>query len=655
MTNRTRASDQQAGAGQVAVSRRDTVLGSMAATLLAAVSPQALLAVGQARAQAAAGLPPFAFTELAAGVDGTHHVAEGYDARPLLRWGDSLFSDTPDLQPAAQTAASQKRQFGTNNDFIGFIPLDGSADRGLLCVNHEYAVAFMMFPGVKRTKESVAELGRERTDAEMAAVGGSVVEIVRKDGVWSYVKDSKYNRRITALDTQMSLDGPAAGHARLKTTADPSGTQCIGTLGDCAGGITPWGTWLMAEENFQLHFLTAMVDDKGEPAKDLGGAQQASWKRYGLPSSREVAGWGRHHPRFNLDVEPNECNRFGWIVEVDPFDPASVPVKRTALGRFRHEGAENALASSGQVVVYSGDDDKNEYIYKFVSREAYRPGERPHNMKLLSEGTLYVARFDNDFTGRWLKLAPGEGKLAGDPRFVTLGDIMIDARLAAEVLGATPMDRPEDIEPTTGGRVVVALTNNSERPAGKTDEANPRGPNPHGHLIEIMEDGADFGATSFRWSMLVKCGPKQGHGATWHPETTDNGWFSCPDNVAFDPFGRLWVATDQGGGWFDLTKKADGLYSLDHLGPLRGRAKLFFRAPVGAEVGGPRFTPDGTTLFVSVQHPSADNTKAWAPFGKHSTADEPATRWPDTNPASTLPPRPSVVAITRLGGGKIAV
>ncbi len=642
-------------AGVAAVSRRSVVQGALAVALASTVSPIALLLVEKAHAQSAAEPLTFNFAEIAAGVDANHHVAEGYEAKPLLRWGDPLFADAPAFTPDAQTPNAQKRQFGANCDFIGYVPIDGSNDRGLLCVNHEYIEAYMSFPGVKRSKASVYGIGPDKTAVEMTAIGGSIVEIVRKDGAWSYVRDSKFNRRITALDTPMRIDGPAAGHARMMTAEDATGTKCIGTLGNCAGGITPWGTWLLAEENFQMYFWTDKRNDKGEPEKGLGGGQKDSWAKYGVPSSRDTAGWGLHHARFNLGKEANEVNRFGWIVEVDPLDPDFVPVKRTALGRCRHEGAENALANSGQIVVYTGDDDRNQFVYKFVSKGTYKPDDRKHNRELLSDGTLYVARYDDDFTGQWLKLAPGEGKLAGDTRFPTLAEIMIDTRIAAEVLGATPMDRPEDVEPGPGGRVIVALTNNSERLPGGEDKSNPRAPNPHGHIIEMIEDGGDVGATSFRWSIVVKAGPKTGAGADWHKDTTDNGSFSCPDNVAFDPAGRLWIATDQGRGWATLTGRADGLYALDFMGANRGRSRLFFRAPVGAEVGGPRFTADGTTLFLSVQHPSADNTKDWAPFGRDSTADDPATRWPDTDPASKMPPRASVVVITRKGGGRIAV
>lgn len=624
-------------------------IGALLAALKTTTSPSAALARSL---DAPATSPPFSFKELTAGIDGSHHVAEGYEARPLLSWGDPLFEDAPAFDPEKQSVESQLRQFGTNNDFIGFIPLDDEGNRGLLCVNHEYAQQHMMFADAAYSSALVIDSGPERTRIEMAAIGGSIVEINRTDNDWATVKTSKYNRRITVLETAMTIDGPAAGHTRMMTSADPTGRTCLGTLANCAGGITPWGTWLMPEENFHLYFLPPGESRSGRQPPTLDERETASRRRYDIPGSRNVAGWGHYVDRFDLAREPNEPNRYGWIVEVDPLEPGSTPVKHTALGRFRHEGAENAIAKSGQIVVYSGDDDKDEFIYKFVSSGTFRPGDRNHNKTLLSEGTLYAARFDADGTGTWLKLAPGEGKLAGDPRFATMADILIDARLAATAAGATEMDRPEDVEPGPGGRVIATLTNNDGRK--NPNPANPRVANDWGHVIELLEADGDPASTRFSWSYLVICGdPKSAPATRWHPDTSTNGWFCCPDNVAFDPFGRLWVATDQGTKWDRISGKAEGLYAVDLDGEKRGRSQLFFRAPVGAEVGGPRFTPDGTTLFLSVQHPSADNTKGWAAFGRHSSAQDPATRWP-AGPDSKFPPRASVMVITKVGGGKIA-
>jgi secreted PhoX family phosphatase len=629
--------------------RRDVVRGLAAAALAAGASQPALAAARPAHAKAAGRQPPFNFKEIAAGVDERHHVAEGYDADILIRWGDPIHANAPAFDFRKQSAESQRQQFGVNTDFIGYVPLRRRF--GLLCVHHEYSDPRMMFPGIGA--ESGSRTTVQQVATEMAAVGGSVVAVQRNlRGKWSVVRSSRFNRRITALDTAMTIDGPAAGHPRMRTKADPGGTRVVGTLAGCCGGITPWNTWLMSEENFHLYFSTNQSDESGRPKAGLGGDQARSWQRYGIPEGR--AGWGRHVARFDVDKEPNEPNRFGWVIEVDPLDPKSTPVKHTALGRFRREGCENALAKDGRLVVYSGDDDRNEFVYKFVTRG--RVGFfRRRNMRLLSEGTLFVARFNADFSGEWLPLIHGQGPLTIANGFASQADILIDTRLAASAVGATPMDRPEDIEPGPGGRVVIACTNNAERPAGAANAANPRAPNLHGHLIELLEAGGDNAATRFRWSFLALCGDHRNpaHGATWHPETSANGWFSCPDNLAFDPSGRLWVSTDQGNNWVKLTGRADGLYAVEHMGDKRGRSRLFFRCPVGAEMTGPRFTPDGETLFLSVQHPGADGARDWPKFARQSTADDPATRWPDFR--DNRPPRASIVAVTRKNGGKIAV
>ena len=629
--------------------RRDFINGILGVTASTALfGTSALVAPKPA---AAAPISRYAFEELDWGNDETHHIAPGYNADILLRWGDPITEDAPDFDVMNQSAAAQLKQFGYNNDYVGFTSLNADGTRGLLCVNHEYTNEEVMFPGLGRQdRAGFAGMTPELIDIEMAAHGGTVVEIAKTGETWAVVRESAYNRRITPLNTAMTLDGPAAGHDRMKTAADPTGTQVIGTLNNCAGGMTPWGTYLMAEENFHGYFWTDRLDADGKP--DLSAQPEArQMKRYGVPG-RWYA-WGKYHERFNIDIEPNEPNRFGWVVEVDPRDPSKAPVKHTALGRFRHEGCETAIASTGQLVVYSGDDNRFDYQYKYVS-DGIVSEDPDANAALLSEGTLYVARFDADGSIEWMPLVLGKWPINPANGFETQADVMIDTRLAADLLGATPMDRPEDAQPRGDGTAYIMLTNNTRRSADQVDAANPRAKNSFGHIIEIKEDGGNHAATHGRWSILVKCGdPAIAEvGAQWHPETSQNGWFGSPDNCAIDAEGRLWISTDQGRSW-GKTGKSDGLYALETEGALRGQSKLFFRCPVGGELCGPYFTPDTQTLFLAVQHPGTDGTKALKGFERESTFEDPATRWPDFDPA--MPPRPSVVVVTRQGGGKIAV
>jgi hypothetical protein len=619
-------------------SRRGFLGGSLAvAAISTTVSPVALLLADEARAEAAASA--FAFDEIEAGVDVNHHVAPGYKADVLLRWGDKVFADAPEFDPMNQTPEAQARQFGYNNDYVGFIPLDGATDRGILVVNHEYTNPELMFPawatiGKNDKGEDTVKMGewtKALVDIEMAAHGGTIIEIRKADGRWVPVLDSPYNRRIH-VGTEMQVTGPAAGHARLQTSADPTGTKVLGTINNCAGGVSPWGTYLMAEENFHGYFVGELPADSIEAA---------NYERVGAPAGSY--NWGKFHDRFNVAKEPNEPNRFGWIVEVDPLDPNSVPKKRTALGRFKHEGCETIVNKDGRVVSYSGDDERFDYVYKFVSAGTFNPDDRAANMDLLDAGTLYVARFNEDGFVDWLPLVHGEGPLTAENGFASQADVLIEARRAGDMLGATKMDRPEDVQPNPKtGRVYVMLTNNTRRKAGDEDAANPRAENAFGHIIEISETDGDFASTRSRWDILLKCGdPAVAEvGATFSTATTRNGWFGMPDNCAIDAEGRLWVSTD--GNNEKATGRTDGLWAVDTEGAARGTSKLFFRCPVGAEMCGPYFTPDDEALFLAVQHPGDAGL---------ATFEAPATQWPDFQPG--MPTRPSVVVVTKDGGGKI--
>lgn len=578
------------------------------------------------------------FTQPAHAIADGHAVAPGHAARVLIRWGDGVLPGAPAFDPKTQTADAQERQFGYNNDFIAYLPLpagSGRSDHGLLVVNHEYTNTELMWPGIGPKERDKASA--QQAAVEMAAHGLSVIEVRKDQGAWQVVGGSKYARRISLRSTEMAISGPAAGHARMKTAADPTGRRVIGTLNNCAGGKTPWGTILTGEENVHQYFA----------GKVESGPEAANHARMGIKGKPRY-GWGKHEARFDVTREPNEPNRFGWLVEVDPYDPVSVPVKRTALGRFKHEGAGVTLAPDGRAVVYSGDDQAFEYLYRFVSEGRAVPDDRKANRTLLDSGTLYVARFDADGTGRWLPLTHGQGPLTAANGFASPADVMIEARRAADLLGATPMDRPEDVDVRPGdGRVYVMLTNNVKRTPEQADAANPRAKNAFGHVIEIMpartaQGAPDHAADGFTWTVLLQAGDpaKPDHGARYHPATSAHGaWLAAPDNAAFDPKGRLWIATDQGSAQ-KRNGIPDGLYGCDLDGPGRALTRLFFAAPRGAELCGPEFTPDGKTLFVAVQHPA-----------EGSAFDAPATRWPDFDAA--LPPRPSVVAITRTDGGEI--
>jgi uncharacterized protein len=625
------------------MSRRDILKGSLAvAAISATVVPAAMDA---AKAQAANTTPSFIFKEIAAGSDEKHHVAEGYDADVLIRWGDPVLKGAPAFDAQAQTAAKQALQFGYNNDYLGYIPLNGSSAHGLLVVNHEYTNEELMFPSLPGRQDlravAFGNMSKELADIEMMAHGGSVLEVRKTNGKWAVVADSAYARRITA-DTEMQITGPAAGHDRMKTSSDPSGTKVRGMLNNCAGATTPWGTWLTCEENFNGYFWGQINEQHPE---------HKNYIRYGLPG--RWYNWGAYYDRFDAVKEPREANRFGWVVEIDPLDPNSVPKKRTALGRFKHEGAANIVNKDGRFVVYQGDDERFDYVYKFVTEGRVDRANRAANMDLLDRGTLFVAKYNADGSGEWMALIHGQGPLTAANGFNSQADIVIEVRRASDLLGATKMDRPEDVEanPKTN-KVYVMLTNNSRRTAQQVDAANPRAASRFGHIIEMTpENGDDHAGTKFRWEILVRCGDPSiaAVGATFHPNTTKDGWFGMPDNCAIDALGRLWVATD--GNAPSKTGRADGVWAMETEGAARGTSKLFFRVPNGAELCGPEFTPDMETFFVAVQHPGEPDDDD--PNAKPASFTNVSTRWPDFKDG--VPPKPSIVAIVRKGGGKIGV
>ena len=415
------------------------------------------------------------------------------------------------------------------------------------------------------------------------------------------------------------------------TKDDPSGTRVLGMLNNCGGGTTPWGTVLTAEENFNQYF--ANQDAVTDPVL------KTAHRRYGVPARETERLWERFDPRFDLAQEPNEAHRFGWIVEIDPFDAGFTPVKRTALGRFKHEAATVVLSRDNRAVVYTGDDERFDYVYKFVSDGRYDAGDRRRNLGLLDAGTLHVARFDDNGAGEWIPVRHGDPRL-GDG-FDSQAEVLIRVREAADRLGATKMDRPEDIEtnPATGS-VFMVMTNNSnrmetapaDRPGTGRNGANPRVNNRYGHVIEVREDGGDPAATRFQWSMFMLCGPKDDASRTFSGFPADQvSDIAAPDNLAFDRAGNMWIATD---GQPSAIKQNDSLQAVATVGPDRGKVLTFLTGPVGAEVTGPCLTPDDRTLFVSIQHP-----------GEGGTLAAPLSQWPDSRGY----PRPSLAVVAKTG------
>ena len=606
---------------------------------LAAIAASCRQALGErGSANDAGGLR---FAEIPHGIDHTHHVPSGYAAEVLLRWGDPILPDGPKWSPATLNAGAQAAQFGYNNDFVAFMPLpQGSHEsaHGLLCINHEFTNTTFIWPGLNAFNIQ-RSMSRARTAVEVAAMGHSVVEIERGERGWRYIT-GQFNRRITA-DSPVHLSGPAAGHPRTGTAADPEGHSCRGILTPCAGGKTPWGTVLIAEENFNMMFGGKTSDPR----------ENRNHRRYGVGRRNIYRWWPRHFERFDVAAHPREANRFGWIVELDPYAPESMPVKRTALGRFKHEAASCAINRDGRVVVYMGDDGTFEYLYRFVSTARFDPTDRAANAELLDDGSLYVARFSDDGRLDWMPLQFGTGPLTSVNDFHDQGDVLIETRRAADLVGATRLDRPEDVEANPlDGIVYALLTNNRSRPADALDAANPRAHNEFGHVLQLLPPGApgetvDHAADVFTWKLYLLAGDPDNaaHNARYPAVVSEHGWLASPDNCAFDPAGRLWIASDQGKGW-RTTGFADGLWACGADAAGLPAIKRFFRAPIGAEVCGPEFTPDGRTLFVAIQHPGIEGFNG-------ADYDNPGTRWPDFEDG--IPPRPSIVAITREYGGEI--
>jgi len=616
--------------------RRVFLLGGIGALTIGALSPWPA-----GRAVAAGRGPLIGFKSVPVSEKDMVLVPEGYEAVAFAAWGEPV--GVPDNMPAfrwdaGNSAAEQAVQMGMHHDGIHYFPIDGSSTHGLLVMNHEYTDDGLLFPDGKRNWTA------EKVRKAQAAHGVAVIEVALKDGRWEMVRPSKYARRYTA-STPIAVSGPAAGHALTKTEADPDGRTVLGTLNNCASGQTPWGTYLSAEENWAFYF-------------DGPAERDADQRRWGLLRNG-LSRWGEHDPRFDAGQHPNEFHRFGWIVEIDPYDPASVPVKRTALGRGAKEGAWVATTRDGRAVVYSGEDARFEYIYKFVSRDPVASGGAKANAALLDHGTLYVARFDADGTGRWLPLVQGQGPLTDDNGFADQGAVLIRSRQASDLLGATKMDRPEWIAIDQDARTLYCtLTNNTRRgmpnrPA--VDAANPRANNTMGHIIQWTEDD-DFDATTFSWKHLLLAGDP----ANERPEARGNirgDIFACPDGLALDARGVLWIQTD-------ITSDEKGRGEMQRLGnnqmlacdPATGEVRRFLTGPVGCEITGLTLTPDGRTMFVNIQHPGEPLTPRDDNLEVPNLHSDPAdprrySNWPDFRPDGR--PRSATVAIRKLDSGPI--
>ncbi|WP_429911006.1 PhoX family protein [Glycocaulis sp.] len=639
------------------LSRRAILRGGLSVTV-AGMFAAPLAACGANEAEAASAGPTLGFNPVPVDATDRFVVPEGYEAKVIYRWGDAISGHMPAFG-LDNTGEDQAHQAGMHHDGMHFFPIEGndpwegSSTDGLLVVNHEYIEPRFLHYGSAQGSElhtwaTPNHAGPRDADhvlKELNAHGVSVVRM-RDDGHgnWQIVPDPR-NRRITGL-TRMEIAGPARGHAKMTTLYSPEGTHTRGTLSNCAHGVTPWNTYMAAEENWSGYFV------------NLDGELPREHARYGVRTDV-----GRHNwhladdgadgfVRFDASTKAdapsgdyrNEPNMFGWMTEIDPFDPDSTPVKRTTLGRFAHEGVVFAPAEAGQpVVCYSGDDARFEYIYKFVSEGLYQPGVT--RGEILDTGTLYVAKFNDDGTGEWLPLVFGQNGLDASNGFADQGDVLINTRTAADIVGATPMDRPEWGTVDFDTRAVYfTLTNNTQRSEDQTDGVNPRGPNSFGQIVRWHEDG-DQTATRFNWDLFVVAGPEGDSRDMNGNALDDTNIFSSPDGLWMDADRRLWIQTDISEGvMYQGNHTPFGNNAMLAANPETGEIRRFLTGPVGQEITGVVTTPDQRTIFVNVQHPGATTSPEDFASGNFDS------HWPDGGDAL---PRSATVAIRRLDGGII--
>jgi len=625
-------------------------------------------------------------------------VPAGYTARVLYALGDPLSGSTPAyLNDGSESGASFAFRAGDHHDGMAYFGLSAagapdaaSSTRGLVAINHEnitqvYLHAAAPTPAPRPAGEALKEIN---------AHGVAVFEVRREGSQWAVVTGSPYNRRVTP-NTWTRIEGPAAGHPSLRTLNSASGTMSRGTINNCASGPTPWGTYVTCEENWAGYFYRPPATDNVV----RGAASKAvqSLTRYGVTSTSgsyswrtAVAAdpgdwtfrrWDATQTGTSLDGSDdfrNEPNTFGYVVEIDPYNPATLPVKRTALGRFGHENAAYAVPVAGKpLAFYLGDDSRGEYLYKFVSDAPWSPADVGTGIaagdKYLNAGRLYAAKFNADGSGEWLPLSLANPAVAASPfGFTEEAEICIHTRLAADAAGATKMDRPEWVAINPGnGDVYLTLTNNNNasRPVDGVDAANPRsygsGGNANGHIIRFRENAGEPGATTFNWDIYLFGAPFDADAASVNVSglTADND-FSSPDGIWFDTQGVCWIQTDDGaytgttncmmlaaipgavgdGAQRDLTSTVGAASKTvsTRVGKVATGATLrrFLVGPAGCEITGITATPDMKTLFVNIQHPGE--------LGNLATLQ---SSWPALDGSSR--PRSATVVITRDDGGTV--
>ena len=566
-------------------------------------------------------------------------VPEGYRASVIIAWGDPVSDGPAFKQDGSNTVADQNVQWGMHNDGMHFFPFDRrafggirlpSSSHGLLVSNFEYVDHGLLFT------DGDANWSAEKVRKSQAGHGVGVVEIKESGGNWAVVRPSRFARRITA-DTPMTITGPAAGSALVRTKADTAGTTVRGTLNNCSHGYTPWGTFLTGEENFNGYFVQS-------------GTISADQRRYGITATGAGYRWHEFDTRFDGAIEPNESNRFGYVVEVNPFDPSSTPIKRSAMGRFKHEGATVTIAPDQRVVVYLGDDERFEYMYKYVSKGRFDPALGTANGALLDDGLLYVAKYNADGTGEWLELTQGKNGLTAANGFQDQASICVRTRQAADQVGATKMDRPEWVAVNPLNKdVYLALTNNSNRAVGvnpTTDAANPRAANTFGHILRWTEAGSDAAALSFRWNIFVQAGDPQSADPAKRGNINGDA-FGSPDGLWFDARGVLWIQTDVSTSTILRGDYANlGNNQMLAADVNTGEIRRFLTGPNGCEVTGVVTTPDHRSMFVNIQHPGEPSNERTDP-----TRPTAISSWPDGPRAGR--PRSATVVIRKMDGGII--